>query len=321
MRYGMNPEVITLGESMVSLIPASAGPLRYVQSFYNRIAGAESNLAIGLAKLGHASAWISRIGDDEFGHFLRNQIRAEGVDLSGVIVDPEHRTGLMVKEMSAGETKVFYYRENSAASHLCPADLPDDLFEGVKILHLTGITPVLSDSCRAAVVRAMDLAEVSGTKISFDPNIRRRLWRDNNYAPLIRELALRAHYVLLGLDEAEAILGTAAPEDIFDILLADGACAEAVAIKNGGEGSWVATRECRRHIAPTPVKCVEPVGAGDGFNAGFLSGILRGMGIEVCGRMGNIAGALATQVTGDFENYPSREKMAAMLGHAKEVYR
>ena len=113
------PQLITIGETMAAFTPDSVGALRYVQNFGIRTAGAESNVAVGLAKLGLEAAWVSRLGTDEFGCFIRNQLRAEGVDCSRVIYDPDHRTGIMFKETGVGETKVFYYRENSAASHLC----------------------------------------------------------------------------------------------------------------------------------------------------------------------------------------------------------
>ncbi len=321
MKPGTNPELVTLGETMVALIPGASGPLRYVNDFHPRIAGAESNLAIGLAKLGHGAAWLSRLGDDEFGHYVNNMIRAEGVDVAGVVFDPDHRTGLMFKEMGAGETKVYYYRENSAASHLTPADVPAETLRGAKILHVTGITPVLSQSCAETVRHAMNLADALGIRISIDPNIRRRLWKGRDYAPLLKELTLRAHIVLLGLDEGEAMFGTGAPEEIFDILLCGDGRAEAVAIKNGAEGAWVADRNARRHIPPIQCACVEPIGAGDAFNAGFLAGFLEGQDVDMCGRMGNIAGGLATQVVGDIEGYPSKQKMQAMLTSAREIYR
>ena len=128
------PQLITIGETMAAFTPDSVGALRYVQNFGIRTAGAESNVAVGLAKLGLEAAWVSRLGTDEFGCFIRNQLRAEGVDCSRVIYDPDHRTGIMFKETGVGETKVFYYRENSAASHLCPEDVTPALLDGVKVL-------------------------------------------------------------------------------------------------------------------------------------------------------------------------------------------
>ena len=267
------PQLITIGETMAAFTPDSVGALRYVQNFGIRTAGAESNVAVGLAKLGLEAAWVSRLGTDEFGCFIRNQLRAEGVDCSRVIYDPDHRTGIMFKETGVGETKVFYYRENSAASHLCPEDVTPALLDGVKVLHMSGITPVLSESCLAMTKAAFALAKEKGVAISFDPNIRRKLWRGQDYAPLIRELTLQSEIVLLGLDEADALFGLRDPDAIFDLLFRDG-CAQYVAIKDGGNGAWVADKTTREKLPPYPCKPIEPIGAGDGFNAGFLA-VLR----------------------------------------------
>lgn len=313
-------ELATLGETMCAMVPGSSGPLRYVQDFRPRIAGAESNLAIGMAKLGHSAAWISRLGDDELGRYVNNMIRAEGVDVTGVVFDGAHRTGVMFKEMGVGETRVFYYRENSAASHLSPDDIDEAMIAGARVVHLTGITPALSASCEQAVLAAFELAGKHNVPVSFDPNVRRKLWKDRDYAPLLRDLTLRSSIVLLGVDEAETVLGLTEPEDIFDMLLNDGA-ATMVAIKNGGEGAWVADASCRRHVPPIECTCIEPIGAGDAFNAGFLSGWLEGKDVETCGRMGAIAGGMATQVIGDIEGYPDARRMRAMLEKTKEIYR
>ena len=219
-----------------------------------------------------------------------------------------------------GETKVFYYRENSAASHLCPEDVTPALLDGVKVLHMSGITPVLSESCLAMTKAAFALAKEKGVAISFDPNIRRKLWRGQDYAPLIRELTLQSEIVLLGLDEADALFGLRAPDAIFDLLFRDG-CAQYVAIKDGGNGAWVADKTTREKLPPYPCKPIEPIGAGDGFNAGFLAGILQGRDVVTAGRMGAICGALATQTPGDVEGYPDAAQMEAALTGAAITYR
>lgn len=321
MTLEAQPDVVTIGETMVALVPELVGPLRYNPSFRPRIAGAESNLAIGLAKLGHRASWISRVGDDEFGHYVNNAIRGEGVDTSGVVFDPDHRTGIMFKEMGVGETRVYYYRENSAASHLTPGDVNEALVRSTRIVHLTGITPVLSTDCEAAVLKAAELADRHGRLLSFDPNIRRKLWNGRDYRSLLKQLTLRAGIVLIGLEEAAELLDTDKPEEIFDILLMGEGAARAVALKNGAEGAWVADAETRRHIEPVAVKSIEPIGAGDAFNAGFLAGYLEGADIETCGRMGAVCGAMATTVVGDIEGYLSRARLHALMNHDKEVYR
>lgn len=314
------PQVMTLGETMAAFTPGGSGPLRYVPDYRMRIAGAESNTAIGLCKLGCSAGWFSRLGDDEFGHYVFNSIRAEGVDVSNCIFDRERRTGIMFKETGADETKVYYYRENSAASRLSPADLPADALREARILHLTGITPVLSPGCRETVLAALSLAEQSGALISFDPNIRKKLWGGSDYTKLLRELTLRAQIVFLGLDEAQTLFGLRDPELIFERLFTDGKAAYA-AIKNGKHGAWVADAQRRLKLEPFPCNCVEPVGAGDAFNAGFLAGLLQGRDLAACGQMGAIAGGLATTTPGDIEGYPSKEKMDMILSRTEETYR
>lgn len=314
------PKLITIGETMAAFTPDSQGPLRYVTGFGVRTAGAESNVAVGLAKLGVEAAWLSRLGKDEFGVFIRNQLRSEGVDCSNVIFDPQHRTGIMFKETGVGETKVFYYRENSAASHLCPEDLSRELFQGVEVLHLSGITPVLSDSCREMTLEAVKLAKQAGVMVSFDPNIRRKLWGDRDYVPLIRSITLDSQIVLMGLDEAETLFGTREVEQILKILFGEG-CAKYAAIKDGGNGAWVSDGTTCQKIPPYPCKPIEPIGAGDGFNAGFLAGILQGKDVVTAGKMGGICGALATQTSGDVEGYPDIEQMQTALYGGCVTYR
>ena len=312
--------LITIGETMAAFTPGANGPLRYVNSFGIRSAGAESNVAVGLAKLDIDAAWISRVGQDEFGHFLRNAIRAEGVDCSKLIFDAQHRTGVMFKEVSAGGTSVYYYRENSAASHLCPEDLKEEWFIEAEIIHLSGITPVLSDSCMAMVEKAFALAEKHNTMVSFDPNIRKKLWKDTDYTPVIRSFTLKSDIVLIGLDEAKVLFGTDDVERIVHILRSEGR-ARYIAIKDGGNGAWVADCEQCMHIPPYPCNPIEPIGAGDGFNAGFLAGLMKGCDLQTAGRMGGICGALATQVPGDVEGYPDSLQMEKALSGIGTVYR
>ena len=314
------PKLVTIGETMAAFTPDAAGPLRYVSGFGVRTAGAESNVAVGIAKLGLQAVWMSRLGKDEFGAFIRNQLRGEGVDCSRVIFDPGHRTGVMFKETGVGETKVFYYRENSAASHLCPEDLTEELFADAQVLHLSGITPVLSDSCREMTLEAVRMAKKAGVPVSFDPNIRRKLWGERDFVPLIRGLTLDSEIVLLGLEEAEALFGIRDPEEIVRLLREQG-CARYVAVKDGGNGAWVADGEKMVKIPPHPCKPVEPIGAGDGFNAGFLAGILLGKDVETAGRMGGVCGALATQTPGDVEGYPDWEQLQTALAGGSITYR
>lgn len=313
-------QLVTLGETMAAFAPDHIGPLRYVSGYSIRTAGAESNTAIGVAKLGVSSAWVSRLGADEFGQYIRNQIRAEGVDCTGVTFDPAHRTGVMFKQTGSGETSVFYYRENSAASHMAPQDLPEEMFRDCRILHLSGITPVLSDSCAETVQAAIRLAKSHGAKLSFDPNIRKKLWNGRDYLPMLRRLATDAEIVLMGLDEAETLFGTRDVGALCAELFATG-CAEVIALKDGGNGAWIADRSQCIRLEPQPCRCIDPIGAGDGFNAGVLAGLLQGRTLEQAGRMGAVCGALATEVPGDVEGCPDAARMEAILNGTKTIYR
>lgn len=319
-------EIVTIGETMAALAPKAAGYLHYMKDYEMHIAGAESNLAIGVCKLGHTAGWISSLGDDELGYYVRNNIRAEGVDTSYVKLDAQHRTGVMFKQVLTGkETSVFYYRENSAASHMEPAFLKEEMFEGAKILHLTGITPVLSESCEQMVQTAVSFAAAAGAEVSFDPNIRRKLWKDRDYTPVLREIMDSSSILMLGLDEAETLYGTREKEEIAERFF-EKKTAKYLAVKDGGNGALVADRSGSAFIEPYPCKVVDPIGAGDAFNAAFLCGILEGKTLKEAGLMAGIAGALATESYGDIEGYPTREVMQRTLAEisgsrSREIFR
>lgn len=298
---------------MAAMTPKSSGYLHYIKDYELRIAGAESNLAIGVCKLGHSASFISALGDDELGYFVNNSIRAEGVDTHLVRFDQKYPTGVMFKQVLRGkETSVFYYRENSAASHMDPDRLSMSAFAGGKILHLTGITPVLSDSCRAMTEKAAVMATEAGLQISFDPNIRKKLWKNRDYSHVLRDLAACSHILMLGLEEAGILYGTHEKEEIAEAFFKNKQAAF-LAVKNGSKGAYVADRKGGYEILPHPCEPVDPIGAGDAFNAGFLCGLLEGKCVKEAGEMAAVAGALATESYGDIEGYPTRESMRRIL--------
>lgn len=296
-------KIITVGETMAVMSPFEAGKLGDVSGFKLTIAGAESNTAIGLARLGQEAAWFSRLGEDELGRYVSREIAKEGVDLSRVIYDKKHRTGLMIKEIVGDETTVYYYRENSAASKISADDITEGLFDGVDIVHITGVTPVLSESAREATARIFKLAKERGVKVSFDPNVRKKIWGGRDFVPMLREMLLASDIALLGQSEANLILGTDSMEESSDFLIKSGV--RYVAVKDGATGAVVADENEKIFIPPYPCSPVDPVGAGDGFNAGFISGILNGKNLKEAGKMGAIVGALATETASDVGGYPT----------------
>lgn len=313
--------LLTIGETMACLVPDADGPLRYVDRYRMTMAGAESNLAIDAAKLEIPTRWFSRLGQDEFGVMIRNRIRGEGVDCASIIFDETRPTGLMCKQTGSGESRVFYYRASSAAAAMDETDITPDLWRDVGVLHLTGITPVLSESCRRAVEKAFAEAEQRKIPISFDPNIRRKLWGQQDYTALLRALSLRSTLLLLGIEEAEALFGTREPMCIADAVFSTGKV-QVIALKDGARGSTILPRGAAPiPVTPWPCHCVEPIGAGDAFNAGFLAGWIQGRDWAICGRMGAIAGAMATETPGDIEGAPTRQQMEKALQGTAEIYR
>ena len=313
------PEFVTFGETMAVFVPESIGSLRYSKTFSLEMAGAESNTAIGIAKLGHTSGWISALGCDELGDYVISAIRAEGVDTSCVLRDEKHRTGLMIKQFSADETEVFYYRDKSAASFFGAENISYEYLKNTKIIHLTGITPVLSENCMDTVATIADFAKKYNILLSFDVNIRKKLWKGKDYSEMISKLLFTSDIALLGLDEAELLLKIKNPEEIIRCLLSQGV--KMIALKDGANGAIVANKDSCFKISPQRCKPIDPIGAGDGFNAGFLAGVLEKRDLKTCGTMGAIAGAMATETKGDVTGYPSKKRMEQRLLNEEKIYR
>ncbi|HEY5561400.1 MAG TPA: sugar kinase [Clostridiaceae bacterium] len=313
-------DVVTFGESMVVFSPDSSGPLRYIHSFNKSIGGAESNLSIALSRLGNSVGWFSKVGDDEFGRYIISTIRGEGVDTSKAIVDGGYPTGLLFKEKFIHENpNVYYYRKGSAASSITPEDLDKDYIASAKILHITGITPAISNSAKETVLKAIDIARENNVLVSFDPNIRLKLWSIEEARPVLLEIASKADIIFPGADEAKLLIGTEEPEEVAREFIKRGAIY--VAVKLGAKGCFVADKNSSEFVPGYKVKPIDTVGAGDGFAAGFLTGFLKGKSLKDCGMYGNGVGALATLVKGDCEGFPSFDQLLEFMGEKTIVSR
>lgn len=310
-------DLITFGETMALFYPDATGPLRHINGFYKYMGGAESNVSIALSRLGYHTGWFSRLGDDEFGKYIYSEVRGEGVDVSRVIFDEERATGLMFKEKFLKKNpNVHYFRKNSAASALAPADIDEDYIKQAKYLHITGITLAISETARKAAFRAAELAKRNGVLVSFDPNIRLKLWSLEEARPAILEMAKYADLIFPGQDEGEVLTGLKTPEEIAAHFMEMGS--QVVAVKLGKQGCYAADRNGGCYAGPYPTEYKEDsAGAGDGFTAGFLAGQLRGYDLKTCAGIGNWIGALATLVRGDIEGYPDRWQLKGFL-HKEE---
>ncbi|SDP09544.1 sugar kinase [Pseudomonas jinjuensis] len=303
-------DVLCFGETMAMFVAEQTGELADVAQFGKRIAGADSNVAIGLSRLGFSVRWLSRVGDDSLGRFVLASLRQEGLDCASVEIDPAHPTGFQMKARcdDGSDPAVEYFRRNSAASRMSPALIRPQLLQA-RHLHATGIPPALSPSCRELSHALIDAMRAAGRSVSFDPNLRPSLWPDR--ASMIREinaLACKAHWVLPGLEEGRLLSGRDEPSDIAAFYLERGV--ELVVIKLGGAGAYFRSCNGDGWVPAVPVpKVVDTVGAGDAFAVGVVSALLEGRGLPDAVARGAWCGSRAVQSRGDMEGLPLRHEL------------
>lgn len=314
-----SPDVITFGESMALMMPTSNKGIEYSPTLECTFGGAESNLAIGIARLGHQVGWFSQLGEDPIGTIIVKTLRGEGVDVSRVVRTNQASTGMMMREVIAGQTSVYYYRRNSAASLMTPELLDEEYIAGARILHVTGITTALSETARQTVIESVRLARKHGVKVSFDPNLRLKLWSIEEAREVLLPLAAEADYFLPGLDELKLLYATEDVDAIFNKLHELGN----VCVVKGGDNVTYLVEQGR--VTPVPYfrvdRVVDTVGAGDGFCAGFLSGLLRGISHEEAVRLGNLLGSMVIQTEGDWQGLPTSAQVDARLSSKAHVER
>ncbi|MFE9739820.1 sugar kinase [Streptomyces sp. NPDC006477] len=359
------PELVCLGESMVTFLPAHPGRLADVPAFTRAIGGAESNVACALAAAGHRARWVGRVGRDGFGDHLVETIAGYGVDVGAVRRDPHRPTGVYFRtatDRAADAHEVVYYRAGSAASAMSPTTVPYSSVADARILHLTGITAALSADC-LALMRELTAPRPGRPLVSFDVNHRPGLWRRGDAADVLLGLARRADLVFVGADEAETLWGVADPSAVRAVLPEP----TGLVVKAGGEGAVLFERPSPRagtvthisapgadtsthvpaggadtatrvpapgadtptrahvpapgadtvtHVPAPRVDIVAPVGAGDAFAAGFLSGTLRGLDARARLRHGHLMAAAALTVPGDLAFPPARHPHTTPHGAA-----
>jgi 2-dehydro-3-deoxygluconokinase len=302
-------DVLTFGETMVLFAPSERGTLESAPAYHASIGGAESNCAIGLARLGYSVGWVSRVGRDPFGARVLKTIRGEGVDVSRVRMCDSAPTGLMFKEPGPGDTtRVFYYRRQSAA-----AALQSEQFASLsaKYLFVTGITPALSDSNRQLTFELVDRFRAAGTKVAFDPNMRFRLWSSSEARVVFLELARKCDILIPSLTEAEIMTGLHERESMLDALISLGP--PQVVLKAGDKGAWYADGAERGFCPSHPVTEIDPVGAGDAFCAGLLSGLLDDQPLRDAVARGAALGAFCVSTFGDYQGLPDRIGLRAFM--------
>ena len=312
------PSIVTAGETMVLGVPARPGRLRHAPGLELKIGGAESNVAIALSRLGLFTGWISSLGDDEPGQLVLDRIRGEGVDTSQVRRLQGYPTGLYLREKVGQEVRVYYYRRGAAASTMAPGAFDLDYLGGAEFLHLTGITPALSANCRDFTLWAARKARENETRVSFDVNFRSKLWSPEEARGFVEEMLPHTDLLLVGDDEARALWGREDEELVRELAAAG---SREVILKRGRKGS-LGLIEGRIIAQPVfSVEEVDPVGAGDAFDAGYLAGHLWGLVPAERLRVANAMGALSVATLGDYEGLPHKEELWAFLEGRKVLGR
>lgn len=295
---------------MAMFVPETAQPLSPDSRYRISVAGAESNVAISLAKLGLSAAWVSRVGDDAFGRLILEQIATMGVDVTHVTTDGTRPTGVAFKNRATRQTVVDYYRTGSAASGMDASTALAVHSFSPRLVHLTGITAALSESCEAFIERVI-ASRRPGTMISFDVNWRPALWAGRETDALLT-IAQHADIVLVGLDEATDLWGVASVDGIRALI-----DAPTLVVKRGAAGSTVFHEGERTEVPALQLDVLEPVGAGDAFAAGFLAGMLRGLTMLQAARLGTIVASSSLSVLTDIGHLPEPDYIQELL-HADE---
>lgn len=310
-------EVVTMGEAMVGFTPSDGKPLRQATAFHRFIGGAESNVAIGVAKMEHRAGWLSRLGHDMFGQQILHELQAHGVDTSRVVLSREEPTAVYFKDRSdVSDRVVVYYRKGSAMSRITPEDLDAAYIAGARIFHVTGITLALSESSRETVRRALAIAQAHGVTVSFDPNYRPALWCEEEAREAYAQVLPQVDILITTVEEAVLLAGGVTvdsdPQAVLEKLAALGP--KAVYLKQGEIGAMYAVGgEVGQVPAVKGLNVVDTVGAGDAFAAGVLVGHLEGLSPLETVRIANAMGGSATTTLGDYDGVPQRAELMALV--------
>lgn len=308
-------EVAGVGEVMGLLDPDCAGPLEDAKHFTLRVSGAEANVLIALSRLGHRTTLVSAVGDDPLGRLILSTLAEQRVDVAHVQTHKAAPTGLFFKErINDGLRRVYYYREGSAASLLTPVCANLDAVGTPSVLIVSGLSLGLGrPNGLAAVARsAIERFAAAGTTVVFDPNIRPRLWDGERAVDDFAAIRDKVDILIAGRQEVSTLMPDLSADEAAHSLCHDGM--RGVVIKDGARGAVVFEGTSRSEVPPFPVGAVvDPVGAGDAFAAGVVSGLLRGWPLLDGARLGAVLGARAVTVSGDWEAVWANEDPERLL--------
>ncbi|MGX7024614.1 sugar kinase [Vagococcus hydrophili] len=315
-------EFLTIGEPIALFgseeVDKSLKDAKYFQKF---LAGAEVNVAVGVSRYGHSTEYITALGKDPFGDFIKDQLVENNIGTNYISESDEYWTAFQLKDrVSHGDPSIHYFRKGSAAAHFKKENLDHIDFSEVKMAHLSGIFPAISSEALESFRYFVELLEKNNIKTTFDPNLRPQLWESKEVmVETINELASHANIILPGINEGDILVGSRDPEVIADFYLTNGNQTEAVIVKLGAEGAFVKERNGNSFVVKgfKVSEVVDTVGAGDGFAAGVISALMEGLSIKEAVIRGNATGAFAVQTPGDNDGYPTPKMLEKFLAEEK----
>lgn len=311
-------EVLTIGEPMGLLVADEVKPLEDVEHFTRYVAGAEINFAVGMARLEHKVAYVSKLGNDPFGKHIKKFLADNKIDNRYISFDTEHMTGMQLKaKVETGDPEVVNFRKNTASANMNVNDIASIDWSTIKHLHITGIPPALSSSCRTTIYELIAAAKKHAVRISFDTNLRPALWKNKQeMVDVINDLACKCDMVLPGVSEGKILTGSDDLDTIADFYLKSGV--KTVVIKVGSKGAFVKTAEGSFTVPAFKVDhIVDTVGAGDGFAVGVVSALLEGLDLKEAVKRGAAIGALAIMSPGDNDGLPTVAGLKKYLSKAQ----
>ncbi|MBL8342324.1 MAG: sugar kinase [Rubrivivax sp.] len=308
MNDSIDADILAFGEPMVEFNQTGQGDGRlYLQGY----GGDSSNFAIAAARQGARVGYLSALGDDPYGSMLRALWDTEGVDHRGVRTDPAAFTAIYFVSHGPQGHAFHFFRAGSAASRMTPADLPRDRIARAKVLHLSGISLAISPQACDTGYAAIECARAAGVQVSFDTNLRLKLWSLDRARAVMTDVVKRCDICLPSLEDVQAITGLAQPDALVDHCLALGA--RVVALKLGSQGALVASATERHHIAPFPCTPADATGAGDTFGGAFVARLVAGDTLARAARYAACAAALSTQGFGAVAPIPRAAQVHAAL--------
>ena len=309
------PEVVSLGEPLLEFNAVEPVPFSRVGNYSVGWGGDTSNFAVAVSRLGGSVGYVCRIGCDEFGQVFLDLWKNEGIYTQYVIKENDSFTGIYFVSRFGETHQVKYYRKDSAASHLSIDDIPVDYIANAKIFHTSGITQAISASACEAVFHAIKIARASNVLVSYDPNLRLKLWEQERARETIMASIGLSDFVFPSLEDAVLLCGFDDPESILKYFLEKGP--QFVALKMGNNGVMLGTQKEVFYIEPYQVEEVDTIGAGDAFDGGFVTAYLRGFPLKKCGLYANIVAALTTTGCGAVSPIPSKEKVDTIFKNLK----